>query len=248
MHDGAAAALAGAACVGFSPARSSVERGSRHRFFSFLFSFWEMRRRRPALHSTRHGGGVAARRNISDGKFWSIMARDMANGITVNFKTKFLVVASGANSVENIPLIPGLQDFPGEAIHSSCYKAGKSYSGRNMLVVGSGNSGMEIAYDLASHGANTSIVIRSPLHIMTKELIRLGMTLAHHLPLKLVDNILVMMANFIFKDLSRHGITRPKIGPMVLKSETGRSAVIDVGNFGLIKKGIIKVSIFSRMT
>ncbi|PNT63959.1 probable indole-3-pyruvate monooxygenase YUCCA10 [Brachypodium distachyon] len=177
----------------------------------------------------------------SDGKFWSIMARDMANGITVNFKTKFLVVASGANSVENIPLIPGLQDFPGEAIHSSCYKAGKSYSGRNMLVVGSGNSGMEIAYDLASHGANTSIVIRSPLHIMTKELIRLGMTLAHHLPLKLVDNILVMMANFIFKDLSRHGITRPKIGPMVLKSETGRSAVIDVGNFGLIKKGIIKV-------
>ena len=78
---------------------------------------------------------------------------------------------------------------------------------------------------------------------MTKELIRLGMTLARRLPLNLVDNLLVMAANFIFGDLSRYGIRRPKVGPMNLKSETGRSAVIDVGTVGLIKKGIIKVSI-----
>ncbi|XP_037489922.1 probable indole-3-pyruvate monooxygenase YUCCA11 [Triticum dicoccoides] len=117
----------------------------------------------------------------------------------------------------------------------------KSYSGMNVLVVGSGNSGMEIAYDLATHGANTSIVIRSPIHVMTKELIRLGMTLARRLPLNLVDNLLVMAANFIFGDLSRYGTRRPKVGTMILKSETGRSAVIDVGTIGLIKKGIIKV-------
>ncbi|XP_037489924.1 probable indole-3-pyruvate monooxygenase YUCCA10 [Triticum dicoccoides] len=117
----------------------------------------------------------------------------------------------------------------------------KSYSDMNVLVVGSGNSGMEIAYDLAAHGANTSIVIRSPIHVMTKELIRLGMRLALRLPLNLVDNLLVMAANFIFGDLSRYGIRRPKVGPMILKSETGRSAVIDVGTVGLIKKGIIKV-------
>ncbi|XP_044321123.1 probable indole-3-pyruvate monooxygenase YUCCA11 [Triticum aestivum] len=117
----------------------------------------------------------------------------------------------------------------------------KSYSGMNVLVVGSGNSGMEIAYDLATHGANTSIIIRSPIHIMTKEIIRLGMTLARRLPLNLVDNLLVMAANFIFGDLSRYGIRRPKVGPMIHKSETGRSAVIDVGTVGLIKKGIIKV-------
>ena len=78
---------------------------------------------------------------------------------------------------------------------------------------------------------------------MTKELIRLGMTLARRLPLNLVDNLLVMAANFIFGDLSRYGIRRPKVVPMILKPETGRSAVIDVGTVGLIKKGIIKVSI-----
>ena len=78
---------------------------------------------------------------------------------------------------------------------------------------------------------------------MTKELIRLGMTLVRQLPLKLVDDLLVIIANFIFGDLTRHGITRPKKGPLVIKSETGRSAVIDVGTVGLIKKGNIKVSV-----
>uniref|UniRef100_A0A453MLX6 indole-3-pyruvate monooxygenase n=2 Tax=Aegilops tauschii subsp. strangulata TaxID=200361 RepID=A0A453MLX6_AEGTS len=169
----------------------------------------------------------------------------MAKCKIVNYRAKFLVVASGENSVENIPVIPGLENFPGVAIHSSCYKSGIDYSGRNVLVIGSGNSGMEIAYDLASHGANTSIIIRSPIHVMTKELIRLGMTLVHYLPLKMIDGLLLMMANAVFGDLSRHGITRPEKGPFVLKSETGRSAVIDVGTIGLIKKDKIKVSISS---
>ncbi|KAM0914038.1 hypothetical protein ACQ4PT_011747 [Festuca glaucescens] len=172
---------------------------------------------------------------------WSIITRDMEKCTIVDYKAKFLVVASGENSEENIPVISGLENFPGVAIHSSEYKSGISYSGRNVLVVGSGNSGMEIAYDLASHGANTSIVIRSPMHIMTKELIRLGMKLVRHLPMKLVDDLLVMMANFIFGDLTRHGIIRPKKGPFIIKSETGRSAVIDVGAVGLIKEGNIKV-------
>lgn len=64
----------------------------------------------------------------------------------------------------------------------------------------------------------------------------------------IVDNLIVMMAKFISGDLSRHGITRPKMGPMVLKSKTGRFAVIDVGTVGLIKKEIIKVSICWTMT
>ncbi|XBI96665.1 hypothetical protein VPH35_032921 [Triticum aestivum] len=164
----------------------------------------------------------------------------MSKCTTVKFMAKFLIVASGENSAENIPMFRGLENFPGDVIHSSSYKSGKSYSGKNVLVIGSGNFGMEIAYELATHGANTSIVIRSPIHVMTNELIRLGMTLAHCLPLNIVDKLLVMAAYLIFGDRSQHGITRPKIGPMTLKSETGRSVVIDVGTVGLIKKGIIK--------
>ena len=99
----------------------------------------------------------------NDKNCWSIVAHYMAKSTLVRFTTKFLVVASGENSAENIPMIPGLRSFLGDVIHSSSYKSGKSYSGMNVLVVGSGNSGLEFAYDLATHGANTSIVIRSPV-------------------------------------------------------------------------------------
>jgi indole-3-pyruvate monooxygenase len=101
-----------------------------------------------------------------DEKCWSIIARDIEKCTIVNYKAKFLVVASGENSEDNIPVVPGLETFPGVAIQSSNYKSGISYTGRNVLVVGSGNSGMEIAYDLSSHGANTSIVIRSPVCVI----------------------------------------------------------------------------------
>ncbi|RLM59130.1 hypothetical protein C2845_PM18G11650 [Panicum miliaceum] len=173
-------------------------------------------------------------------KCWFGMARDMRTSVVVRYMAKFLVVASGENSAANIPMIPGLHEFAGEAIHSSRYKSG-TYSGKNVLVVGCGNSGMEIAYDLASHGANTSIVVRSPVHVMTKEIIRLGMTLVQHIPINIVDDLLVRMSDFVFGDLSRHGIVKPKLGPLLLKAKTSRSAVIDVGTVGLIKDGAIKV-------
>ncbi|WVZ52951.1 hypothetical protein U9M48_003949 [Paspalum notatum var. saurae] len=172
---------------------------------------------------------------------WAVAARDTVAGTEILFAARFLVVATGENAVGSIPTIPRLESFRGEAIHSSAYKSGTSYAGKSVLVVGSGNSGMEIAYDLARHGANTSIVVRSPVHIMTKELIRLGMTLVKYIPVTIVDPLIVNSANFVFGDLSGHGIVRPKIGPLLLKSKTGRSAVIDVGTVRLIKNGVIKV-------
>jgi len=75
----------------------------------------------------------------------------------------YLVVATGENSDEYIPMINGLESFEGEYLHSSEYLNGRSWYDKNVLVVGSGNSGMEIAYDLLNWGANTSIVIRSPV-------------------------------------------------------------------------------------
>ncbi|CAL4990120.1 unnamed protein product [Urochloa decumbens] len=174
-------------------------------------------------------------------KCWFSLARDMTTSMVLRYTARFLVVASGENSAEYIPIIRGLHGFAGEVIHSSRYKSGASYSGKNVLTIGCGNSGMEIAYDLASHDANTSIVIHNPVHVVTKEIIRLGMILVQHKPMDVVDDLLVRLSNFVFGDLSRHGIVRPKVGPLLLKEKTGRSAVIDVGTVTLIKNGTIKV-------
>ncbi|TVU51077.1 hypothetical protein EJB05_02689, partial [Eragrostis curvula] len=173
---------------------------------------------------------------------WIIMAHDQVTGLVTEYTARFLVVATGENSEGNIPQIAGIHDFTGDVIHSSSYKSWNNWEGKRVLVVGSGNSGMEIAYDLASHGVDTSIVIRSPFHVMTSGLIRLGMQLSKwNIPVKFVDFILVTLAYMWFGNLSKHGISRPNMGPLFLKARTGRSAVIDIGTVDLIKKNIIKV-------
>lgn len=98
---------------------------------------------------------------------WSVVVKDLTsdsdNAYEVYFG-KYLVVATGENSQGYIPRLIGLEGFGGRVIHSNQYENGKSFSDQNVLVVGCGNSGMEIAFDLSNWGAKTSIVARSPVN------------------------------------------------------------------------------------
>ena len=98
-----------------------------------------------------------------EAKKWNVKARNVSSGEIEEYSARFLVVASGETSNPFIPKFEGLNTFTGEVIHSTGFKNGKTYCDKNVLVVGSGNSGMEIALDLANHGARTSIAIRSPV-------------------------------------------------------------------------------------
>ncbi|XVF14898.1 hypothetical protein REPUB_Repub09cG0100100 [Reevesia pubescens] len=175
-----------------------------------------------------------------DGK-WRIEAKNMQSGDLEVYVAEFLVIASGENSAEYIPELPGLKTFKGEIMHSNEYKSGAKYENMEVLVLGCGNSGMEISYDLSTFGAHTSIVIRNPFHVVNKEIMRLGMTFYKYLPTFLVDFVVVLMSNIVFGDLSKYGIRRPKKGPIYLKETEGRAPVIDVGTVDKIKSKEIKV-------
>lgn len=81
------------------------------------------------------------------------------------FRARWLVVASGENAEPVIPSFKGSKEFRGgsKIFHSSRYRNGTEYEGKKVLVVGCGNTGMEIALDLANFGAYPSIVVRSPV-------------------------------------------------------------------------------------
>ncbi|XP_021274928.1 probable indole-3-pyruvate monooxygenase YUCCA10 [Herrania umbratica] len=175
-----------------------------------------------------------------DGK-WRILARNMKSGDVEVYVAEFLVIASGENSAKYIPDLPGLYSFKGEMIHSNEYKSGSKYANKDVLVIGCGNSGMEISYDLSTFGAQTSIVIRNPFHVVSKEMVRLGMVISKYLPVFVVDFIVLLMANIKYGDLSKYGIRRPKEGPFYLKATAGRAPVIDVGTVEKIKSKEIKV-------
>ncbi|KAL6218058.1 hypothetical protein ACLB2K_011275 [Fragaria x ananassa] len=172
---------------------------------------------------------------------WCVLVNNTELGVQESYYAKFLVAATGENGEGYLPETNGLGSFKGEIIHSSEYGNGNKYRGKNVLVVGSGNSGMEIAYDLSNSGANTSIVIRSSVHVLTKEIVFIGMVLSKYLPIMVVDGIVMFLTKLKFGNLSKYGIQNPKMGPFHIKQNEGHSPIIDVGTIKKIKSGDIQV-------
>lgn len=78
----------------------------------------------------------------------------------VEYVSQWLVVATGENSEAVLPMIDGLEEFRGSVIHTSAYKSGSKFAGKTVLVVGCGNSGMEVCLDLCNHNGYPHIVVR----------------------------------------------------------------------------------------
>jgi cation diffusion facilitator CzcD-associated flavoprotein CzcO len=82
-----------------------------------------------------------------------------------------LVVATGVNGEPNRPSWPGMDAFRGAILHSSEYRNGASWRGADVLVVGLGNSGGEIAIDLHEHGARPALSVRGPVVVMPRDVL-----------------------------------------------------------------------------
>ncbi|KAG9154987.1 hypothetical protein Leryth_012168 [Lithospermum erythrorhizon] len=168
------------------------------------------------------------------------------DGSEVEYICQWLIVATGENAERVVPEIDGLQDFQGEIIHACDYKSGKSYEGKKVLVVGCGNSGMEVSLDLCNHNAQPSMVVRSAVHVLPREIIgkstfELAVLLMKWLPLWLVDKVLLICAWFILGNTNSYGLRRPLQGPLELKNSQGKTPVLDIGALERIRSGEIKV-------
>jgi cation diffusion facilitator CzcD-associated flavoprotein CzcO len=91
---------------------------------------------------------------------WSVVLR-RADGSKRAMHPRHVVMATGVSGIPNMPDIPGLKNFTGTVLHSSQYTDGEDWKGKSALVVGTGNSGHDIAQDLHSSGANVTLVQRS---------------------------------------------------------------------------------------
>ncbi|XP_028802355.1 probable indole-3-pyruvate monooxygenase YUCCA4 [Neltuma alba] len=184
--------------------------------------------------------------NVREARFdptsglWIVRTQDFV------YISRWLVVATGENAEPFIPQIFGMENFRGPIIHTIDYRSGTDYRNKRVLVVGCGNSGMEVSLDLCNHNAKTHIVARNAVHVLPREMFGfstfgLAMTLLKWFPLRIVDMLLLLLAYFIIGNTDQLGLRRPKTGPMELKCIAGRSPVLDVGTLGEIKAGRIKV-------
>lgn len=160
---------------------------------------------------------------------------------------QWLIVATGENAEAVLPDIEGMEEFGGRITHTSLYKSGDVFRGKRVLVVGCGNSGMEVCLDLCNHNANPTLVVRNTVHVLPREMLGkstfgLSMWLLKWLPMRLVDGFLLIVSRLLLGDTARYGLHRPQMGPLQLKNLSGKTPVLDVGTLAKIKAGDIKVS------
>ncbi|KAL7172683.1 hypothetical protein ACSBR2_032208 [Camellia fascicularis] len=168
------------------------------------------------------------------------------SGSEVEYICQWLVVATGENAECVVPEIEGLKEFSGEVLHACEYKSGEKFTGKRVLVVGCGNSGMEVSLDLCNHNAKPSMVVRSSVHVLPREFFgtstfELAILMMKWFPLWLVDKILLILARLILGNTEKYGLKRPSVGPMELKNTQGKTPVLDIGALQKIRAGNVKV-------
>jgi len=84
-------------------------------------------------------------------------------------RPKHIVLATGMSGFPEIPRIPGAERFAGAQHHSSQHAGGEGWQGKRCVVVGSNNSAHDIAADLWEHGADVTMIQRSPTLVARAE-------------------------------------------------------------------------------
>ncbi|KAJ0724203.1 putative indole-3-pyruvate monooxygenase [Helianthus annuus] len=162
------------------------------------------------------------------------------------YVSRWVIVATGENAEEVVPKFEGMNEFTGPILHTSSYKSGDCFENQKVLVVGCGNSGMEVCLDLCNYNACPSLVIRDSLHVLPQEMLGrstfgLSMSLLKWFPIRVVDRFLLLVSRFMIGDTNKLGLSRPKLGPLELKKVYGKTPVLDVGTLAKIRSGDIKV-------
>jgi len=174
---------------------------------------------------------------------WRI-AYEGANG-SGTIGADIVVVATGYNHTAKIPEWPGLAAYTGKVVHSSVYKNPAELAARDVLVVGPGNSGAEIAADLAEHGVSVSVAMRTPPNVVLRAVAgipsqALIMSMSP-LPAKAQDALAGALQKVAVGNLSRFGIPQAPRGIATQQLRDDVTPTLDVGFLKVLREGKVKI-------
>jgi hypothetical protein len=156
-----------------------------------------------------------------------------------------VVVATGWADFPYAPHWPGMDRFAGEILHSNAYRNATPFLGKRVLVVGFGNSGGEIALDLAEARVDVAMAVRGPVQVLPRELLGLPiLTWAiaqRHLPAGVADFINAPAMRLALGSMESLGLQKAAKGPRRMVEEDQRVPLIDIGTLQKIREGKIKI-------
>jgi putative flavoprotein involved in K+ transport len=185
-------------------------------------------------------GGTTVRRIDRDGAGW-VVRTDRGE-----VRSPVVVVATGHNHTPHLHDWPGREGFTGTLLHARDYRNGGPYEGKDVLVVGAGNTGAEIAVDLVEHGAGTvRLAVRTPPHVMRRSAGGVPTTLVsvvtRYVPPRVADPIAARMQKLTVGDLTEYGLPQPEIGIYSNLRANDQVPILDVGLVDAVKKGTVGV-------
>jgi putative flavoprotein involved in K+ transport len=175
-----------------------------------------------------------------DGDAWRL---ETAEG---PFGAEKVIVATGYNGAPFVPDWPGVDGFTGELLHSSAYRNPQAFHDRDVLVVGVGNSGAEIATDVAEGGTSRArLSVRTPPQILRRATAGIPAQLIgiaiRKVPPSWVDPISKAQRRLSIPDLAAQGLPRPEVGVRTSFITTGTTPVLDVGIVDAVRHGRVEI-------
>jgi cation diffusion facilitator CzcD-associated flavoprotein CzcO len=201
---------------------------------------------------------------------WEAVVR-RADGSERILSPRHLIFANGVSGLPRMPSLPGLDEFAGEVVHSHSFTDGSPWRGRKVLVLGTGNSGHDIAQELHSHGADTTIIQRGSTTVVTVDpSAKLNYALYDEGPLedcdllasantyplvvrgyqlaveRMVEFDKEMIAGLIARGF-KYDLGEDKTGHQMKYRRRGGGYYLDVGCSGLIISGAIRLLQFDQI-
>jgi putative flavoprotein involved in K+ transport len=178
---------------------------------------------------------TAAEPRDGDGTRWMLHTR-----AGERLPARSVVVATGNAHTPHVPDLPGLESYTGQLRHAREYRNPAPFVGLDVLVIGTGNSGSEIATDLCEGGARRVwIAVRTPPQIVRRDSAgwpaHATGILVSRLPAALVDPVARLQQRLTVPDLTPYGIPRPDDGLLTRVRRTGEVPLQDVGFIGAVR-------------
>jgi putative flavoprotein involved in K+ transport len=163
-----------------------------------------------------------------------------------DLRASYVVVANGHNHTPDLPDWPGAEAFTGELLHASRYRNATPYVGKDVLVVGSGNTGAEIALDLIeTDAASVRVSIRTPPHIVFRQQNGIANPMLgvafRHLPPRVFDPIAARMRQLAVGDLTEYGLPTPTDGLYERVLRDDAIPLVDMGFLDAVKARQVEI-------
>jgi cation diffusion facilitator CzcD-associated flavoprotein CzcO len=161
-------------------------------------------------------------------------------------RTPAVVLATGKYRTPTVPLWPGLGQFTGDVVHSADFRNAWPFRGRDVLVVGAGNSAADIAVQLADNGARKVwLAVRTPPHLVRRAIgpipSDIFLELSARVPARIVDPVIGRLNHLLFGDLSVYGFRRPPLGLKATVEQRGRIPTLADELVDAVRAGRIEV-------